>query len=233
MNVISVYVGVMRALRAVLRSIGLLGLLEKSQSRPLVWIRSLFAIYDLDDMIKLSLPWWTFEAATEVDRILSENPGARVFEWGSGASTLWLAARAKEIISIEHDSAWATKVQARLDSSSFGAKVSLVHIPSEASGEITSQKRGFARQFFDNYVAAIDAFDGQFDFIVIDGRAREACLSKAVSRLSPGGRILLDDFKRERYQQAVRQLGLSVEIKDGLAVSLPLPDSTALLGHPT
>lgn len=233
MRIISIYVGVMRALRAVLQAMGVLGLLEKSKRRPLVWIRSLFAIYDLDDMIKLNLPWWTFSAVTEVDRILSETPAARVFEWGSGASTLWLAARAKEVISIEHDIDWATKVQARLDASASGAKVSLVHVPSEARGEIASQKRGFAEQFFDNYVAAIDDFEGQFDLIVIDGRARQACLSKAVSRLSPGGRILLDDFKRARYREAARQLGLSIEAKDGLAVSLPLPDSTALLGHPT
>ena len=223
------YVKMFRGLRAILRPTGVLGWLEKRKSRGARWLRSLFAIYDLDDLIKLNLPWWTFDAIDAVDDILAAHPEARVFEWGSGASTLWLAARAKEVISIEHDMDWAREVQLRLDKSPNGSKVSLSHVGSQTEGNISSNKRGFEGQFFDDYVAAIGNTQGQFDLIVIDGRAREACLNIAIARLAPGGRILLDDFKRKRYRDAVAKSELSVETKDGLAVCLPLPDSTALL----
>ncbi|MCG3268811.1 class I SAM-dependent methyltransferase [Yoonia sp. I 8.24] len=204
-------------------------LLERHKSRRARWFRSLFAIYDLDDLIHLELPWWTFDAIEAVDEILAARPDARVLEWGSGASTLWLAARAKQVTSIEHDLDWAREVQLRLDASPNGSKVALHHVGSQTKGNIGSNKRGFDGQFFDDYVAAIGDVSGDFDLIVIDGRAREACLTAAISRLAPGGVILLDDFKRKRYRDAASASGLSVDAKEGLAVCLPLPDSTALL----
>jgi hypothetical protein len=117
----------------------------------------------------------------------------------------------------------------RLDASPNGSRVKLHHVGSQVKGNIGSDKRGFGGQFFDDYVAAIGDTSGYFDLIVIDGRAREACLTAAISRLAPGGFILLDDFKRKRYRDAASASGLSVDAKDGLAVCLPLPDSTALL----
>lgn len=231
MSLRGIYVTGMHGLREGLRKTGTLGWLERRQGRPARWLRSLFAIYDLDDLARLGLPWWTFEAIDAVDAALAATPQARVFEWGSGASTLWLATRAGEVVSVEHDGDWARMVQERLDQRPEGARVSLRHVPARSAGTIGSRKRGFEDQYFDDYVAAIRAVEGQFDLIVIDGRAREACLAAAVSRLAPGGRILVDDFKRARYRAAARASGLATECKDGLAVCLPLPDSTALLSR--
>lgn len=233
MSLSQLYVNFMHGLRVILRSVGALSWLEKCENRRARWLRSLLAIYDLDDLIQLKLPWWTFDAVEAIDEILVKKQNARVFEWGSGSSTLWLAARAKEVVSVEHDGAWAREVQAHLDASSEGSKVSLSHVGPQTDGHIRSKKRGFEGQFFDNYVAAILDTQGKFDLIVIDGRAREACLTMAVARLAPGGRILLDDFRRKRYREAVNSSGLSVETKDGLAVCLPFPDSTALLSRAT
>lgn len=224
-----IYVGIIRALRRILDAFDGLRWLERREGRFARWLRSLFAIYDLDDLIYLQLPWWTFAAVDHVDAFLLSRPNARVFEWGSGASTFWLAARAAEVNSVEHDPGWARDVQARLDATEHLAKLEYRHIPAQFLGEIGSQKQGFAGQFFDNYVDAIDEFSGSFDLIVIDGRAREACLKKAICRLSKGGRIVLDDFNRRRYRDAVMQTGLQIDDKRGLAVCLPLPDSTAIL----
>ena len=90
------YVLLVRSLREVLRRIGLLSVLDRWARRSPTgrWVRSWFAIYDLEDLRTLDLPWWTLDAAEKVARYLETRPEARVFEWGSGASTLWLARRA-------------------------------------------------------------------------------------------------------------------------------------------
>jgi hypothetical protein len=82
------YVAVIRGTRGVVEALGLLKALEKSQNRHLLWARSLFSIYDSRDLIHLDLPWWTFKAADALAVRLAEMGGqARVFEFGTGAST--------------------------------------------------------------------------------------------------------------------------------------------------
>lgn len=62
---------------------------------------------------------------------------------------------------------------------------------------------------FSSYVKAIDRFnDGFFDLVVIDGRARQSCISQARSKIRKGGILLLDNADREHY------LTLNPEMKD-------------------
>ncbi|HEY0953010.1 MAG TPA: hypothetical protein VGD85_22645, partial [Nocardioides sp.] len=105
------YVTVLRVARAVLAATGLLRVLDAAarRSRTALWVRSWLAIYDLDDMLALDVPWWTFAAADAVEDFLRARPGARVLEWGSGASTVWLARRAGSVVTVEHDPAWAAR----------------------------------------------------------------------------------------------------------------------------
>jgi hypothetical protein len=220
------YVRTMRALRSLAGALGILATMERSPRRWVRWLRSLFAIYDIDDLVHLDLPWWTFEAVDVVDDFLRCHPNARVFEWGSGASTVWLARRAGKVMSIEHDAAWADRVRARL----IGCgNVELRVVPATLVGRIASTKRGFAGQYFDDYVAALAATPGDFDLIVIDGRAREACLAAASAKLAPGGAIIFDDTCRQRYRTAIAASGLHLRRCSGLAVCLPYYDATDIL----
>ena len=41
------------------------------------------------------------------------QPHLKVFEYGAGNSSLWWAARVAEVVSVEHDAAWAGRVAAR------------------------------------------------------------------------------------------------------------------------
>lgn len=224
------YVRVVHALRALLRVLGVLTLLERlsSRSRVATWLRSLVAIHDLDEMTRLDVPWWTFDSRDEVAGFLSRRPRARVFEWGSGASTLWLASRAGEVHSVEHDAGWAAALSPRLP-----VNVALTVVaPTPATRPVVgSAKPGHAGLEFSPYVAAIDAVDGAFDVIVIDGRAREACLERAVDRLAPDGLIVFDNVDRQRYRRAIGALGAQVEVVTtrGLTPALPYPTRTALL----
>ncbi|WP_419904827.1 class I SAM-dependent methyltransferase [Kiloniella sp.] len=212
-----------------LRGINLLAVLEKPKNRPSKWFRSLFAIYDLDDMVHLGLPWWTFDAVEFVESFLEERKDARVFEWGSGASTIWLSKHSSEVVSVEHDPKWSERVGCLIENFS---NTTLKAVPPKLSGCIRSNRKGYEDQFFDDYVQSIHEEEGKFDLIVIDGRARESCLTEAAKKLAEGGYILFDDTKRICYQTAIKKSGLRQRRLSGLAVCLPLPDATDLLSHP-
>lgn len=228
------YIRGVRAAGTPLRAAGVLGRLEgrAPRSRAATWAASLFAIHDVDGLGRLDVPWWTFDAADRVAARLRGHPGARVFEWGSGASTLWLAARAGEVHSVEHHAGWAEVLTPRLPAHVELRVVAPVATPTPA---VPSAKPGHADLDFSAYVATIDDVPGDFDVVVIDGRAREACLARAVDRLAPGGVIVFDNVDRRRYVDAIDRTlqatgdRLSLTMTRGLTPALPYPTRTALL----
>ena len=224
------YIRVVRLLAAPLRTSGILGALERRtpRSRLATWVVSLFAIHDLDGLGRLDVPWWTFDSAEQVAAFLRGRADAHVFEWGSGASTLWLAARAASVHSVEHHPGWAEHLSPRLPDNVTLRVVEPVRTPVP---DAPSAKPGHAGLDCADYVAAIDDVPGAFDVVVIDGRAREACLARAVERVSPGGIIVFDNVDRRRYVEAIDAVGdrLVVTVTRGLTPALPYPTRTALL----
>ena len=182
----------------------------------------------MDGLGRLDLPWWTFDSADRVAAYLREHPAARVFEWGSGASTLWLAARAGSVHSVEHHAGWAAQLSPRLPDN---VVLRVVEPVETSTPSVPSAKPGHAGLDFADYVAAIDDVTGSFDVVVIDGRAREACLARAVERLAPDGIIVFDNVDRRRYVDAIDTLGdrVAVTMTRGLTPALPYPTRTALL----
>jgi hypothetical protein len=226
------YVTGIRALRRLLAALGVLALLDRwaARSRAGLWVRSLFSIYDLEDLLPYDVPWWTFKAADEVTAFLEARPDARVFEWGSGASTAWLSRRAGSVTSVEHDSGWADLVRPVLPRN---ASVRVVEpVPATGRpGEQLSQKSGFEGLDFDAYVAAVDDTDERFDLVVVDGRARTSCFRRAVTRLAPGGVLVFDNVDRRRYRDAIAASPVPVDVTwtRGLTPALPYPTRTALV----
>ncbi|MEZ5744002.1 MAG: class I SAM-dependent methyltransferase [Sphingomonadaceae bacterium] len=225
------YVSVMRALKGAMAPTGLLdGEPDVSEERYRHWLQSLFAIYDIDALIRLDVPWWTYDAIDAVEQFLGQRTGARVYEYGSGASTVWLTKRAGKVLSVDHDKDWIEFSAPRL--AELG-NATVAHVPADATarpGErCGSGKSGYSEQTFTDYVRSIDAHEGQFDLIVIDGRARAACLRHAAGRLAPNGMIVFDNSHRRRYRPAIADSGLGETVLRGLVPSLPLPDQTSLL----
>lgn len=226
------YVAAIRIVRVPLRLLGILGWLEKHRdNRAVLWFRSLFAIYDFDDLVSLDLPWWTFDSITMIDKYLQANAAARVFEFGSGASTVWLSKRAGEVHSVEHDVDWLAMVRSKL------SEVGNVHLHGiEVTGiasddAIRSAKDGWTDFDFRPYVQALADVGGEFDLIIIDGRARSHCMDAARGYLSPTGIILFDNSHRSRYRQSIEQSGLERIETKGLTSCLPTPDATTLLAR--
>lgn len=133
----------------------------------------------------------------------------RVFEFGSGGSTLFFSRHAGHVYSIEHDPEWAEKVRTELRLLNRSNWELDVRPPIEISGNIptystTSFTSTFrpevnARLSFQDYVCSIEQFQ-QLDFVFIDGRARMSCIAEALPRVRPGGYIFLDNSERESYR---------------------------------
>ena len=86
-----------------------------------------------------------------------------------------------------------------------------------------SAKEGHKGLDFAAYVHAIDDAGGPFDLIVIDGRAREACLRAAIPHLADNGLIVFDNTRRKRYREAIAAAPVSVQRTDRADPDAPLP----------
>src|SRR3546814_21072590 len=123
-------------------------------------------------MIALGLPWWNVAATREVAEFLRARPKAHVFEYGAGASTIWLARHAAGVVSVEHHAEWhqrLTKEVVRYPG------IQLLHRELEGDASID----------------AMDGATGTFDLIVVDGRRCTQCLARAIPHLATGGLIRL------------------------------------------
>jgi hypothetical protein len=144
------------------------------------WVRTGVLRRDLAD---LGLPWFTLPAARFLDGEISQ--GMEVFEWGSGASTLFFARRGCRVTSAEHDVTWAARTRVRV------AAHPHVHVREFAGPD-------------EAYVGAIDSAPaGSLDMVVVDGRRRCDCFMRALSRVKPGGWLILDDSERPAYRSCL------------------------------
>lgn len=164
--------------------------------------------------LELGLPWITFPVIDWLNGYL--NKRSRVFEWGSGGSTVFLTSRAREIVSIEHDAKWYKDVKAKL-------KLDHVHNCDYrlVKPQTTPRKKQWDRipgqyktvdaqtikNHFHDYCAQINEFpEAYFDLVIVDGRARSSCVYHAMTKVKPGGWILLDNSEREDYRPGIKAL---------------------------
>ncbi|HJN04241.1 MAG TPA: class I SAM-dependent methyltransferase [Alphaproteobacteria bacterium] len=222
-----------RGARAFLGRLGVLGWMERPRETDrLLFLRTMLAFHDAADMARLDLPWWTVRASRRVDAFLRGRSGSAVaFEYGSGASTLWLARRCKTVYSVEHDPAWAARIEALAHGFN---NVHLIHRapePVARDAAFESQFPGWGRTGFEAYVRAIDSAPGPFDLIAIDGRCRSQCLRAALGKLAAGGLIVLDNSNRRRYRAAIEASGLHTARLRGWAPAIPYLEETMLLAR--
>jgi predicted O-methyltransferase YrrM len=198
-------------------------------------LRTLYAIHDVDDLVNLDIPWWTYGAIDAVEEHLRALGGAaRVFEFGSGASTVWLGRRSANVYSVEHDDTFGDVMRRVLVDAQVMDAVNLIEVRPSTSAEpkVRSGRTGEDALDFAEYVNALAKTGGLFDVICVDGRARVTCALAAVEHLAPDGILVWDDSQRPRYADGMRRTGLRVRRFRGFAPSLPYPRETALLTRP-
>lgn len=230
MPVRNAYVAAVRKIRTPLARVGVLDWLERHRrSTFFFWLRSLFAIHDIDDMVRLGVPWWTFPSIRLVDRFLSARPGAKVFEFGAGASTAWLAARAGSVYFVEHDPVWYPRV-VRVVRGFANVRGRLCEARRHAApGRWSSARRGWTDRSFQDYVGAIREPGETFDLVIVDGRCRIRCLEAAADCLREDGLIVFDNSVRWRYRAAIARSGMHTLNAFGFSPAAPYPGCTTLL----
>jgi len=130
-------------------------------------------------------PWYTRGAINILETIL--QPNFEAFEFGSGASTIWIAQRVKFLTTVEHDPIWYDRVKKALEVTGLKEKV-------ELRKEILGS----------SYENAINScLDSSLDAVFIDGRERIACIQNSIPKLKSGGVLCLDNADRGRYGPGV------------------------------
>ena len=128
------------------------------------------------------VPWFTYPAIDFLTQII--KPTWRVFEWGSGYSTLWWANRVQTVTSVEDNRDWFETIQPRMP-----ANASLLWRADESA-----------------YVGALSEQGGCFDLIVIDGSHRNACARVATAQAARAELIVFDNADVETHRDGVELL---------------------------
>lgn len=192
------------------------------------WLASLPRVHDSLAIAELDVPWWTYHSIDVVEAWLEARRGpTSVFEYGSGASTLWLAGRTTKVDSVEHHAGFASMMRSAIDAPHVSLRT--VEPVASSSPRIRSGKEGHEGLDFYDYVHAIDDADGPYDVVVIDGRAREACLLAAVDHLAEDGLIIFDNSARRRYRPTIERVAGRERRLRGLTPTLPYPEQTSLI----
>lgn len=143
-------------------------ILSRHPADALRWTKSMVA---RRRPLSYPIPWLTFSAIRALEKVAI--PGMRIFEYGSGHSTLYWANRGMEVHAVEDDEEWHGILQPRL------GHFKAAHLYLETSPS--------------SYVSSISVAGGMFDIVVVDGSYRKYCLALAVNHVKPGGLLVVDN----------------------------------------
>lgn len=125
------------------------------------------------------IPWYTYSCINFLSA--RGNRIERVFEFGSGNSTLFWSELAREVVALEHDEDFYKHMSGKIPSN-----VKYHHIGLVYGGE---------------YSRFLNNMNEKFDLIVIDGRDRVNCAKNCIESLSVHGVIVWDNTERKNYEE--------------------------------
>jgi hypothetical protein len=167
--------------------------------------------------IDYEMPWWSFRSITRADNLLI---GKRIFEYGTGGSTLRFAKIAAKVVSVEDDLGWMNEVQVRLKKEKI-SNVDIRLCPFDFKNPVNFESS--------EYIKAVDGED--WDIVIIDGqdwsfKQRLSCFRRVEPLMLPGTIIIVDDFWR--YEELLNSnRATSVEIYESVGPSRIGVTSTA------
>jgi hypothetical protein len=170
------------------------------------WRRTLSRKNDINSF-DIETPWYNYGAINWVKKNIKSH--MRVFEYGSGGSTLYYAKHVKEIISVEHNEKWFEEVKKR--TSRYHNVDIVLQEPdilekNENCNFLSYTFKEYQGLNFERYVRIIENYpDDYFDLIVIDGRCRHMCLEFSMKKVKKGGWIIFDNSERLNNYNAIQK----------------------------
>jgi hypothetical protein len=137
------------------------------------------------------LPWYTYPIIDFLKYRTFE--GKVVLEFGGGQSTLWWAARASHVVTLEGDYEWHNKIKQTMP-----ANVDLHYVLMTDPATNVSQV---------NDVLASKPLQ-EYDVIIIDGLYREEMVAIACRFLAPNGIIICDNSEGFEIYDRFKERGL-------------------------
>ena len=144
------------------------------------WFRSVWEGASVDAEGK-PIPWIAYPALRFIEKRIPAD--ATIFECGSGNSTLWWAARVKQVIACEAHADWHAHVSGLAPENARVLRVDEAEYPDVLVKQSPSP-----------------------DVIVIDGGDRCACADAAISAVNDAGVIIWDDSNRPEYAEGIARL---------------------------
>lgn len=127
-------------------------------------------------------PWIAPDAAVFLEHWF--KPTDKGFEFGSGRSTAWIAEQVAHITSIEKNREWYEKVKVNLENSK------------QNNWELILEEL-IDSDHVDDYTKVLrDQNDNSLDFVVNDADHRDIVTRDSISKIKPGGILVLDNSER-------------------------------------
>jgi len=164
------------------------------------------------DASGVPIPWYTYPAVEYLKQL--DFRDRTVFEFGAGNSTLFWAAAARRVVSVEDDAGWFERMRPRLP----------------ANCELILETD------LDEYPRTVARAGERYDVIVVDGAARGKtrikCSRHALAQLREGGMIILDnsDWLPESTR-VLREAGLIQVDMTGFAPISSATSTTSFFLH--
>lgn len=142
------------------------------------------------------LPWMSQKEQDVLLEAIATLKPQKCLEWGAGFSTVFFTKYLEPTstwLSIEHNKEWYDLMHSK----DLPKGVGLTHIAQDNPDYEIKISDGT----YEDFKAYVEHPKGKFDFILIDGRARSACLRKAFELVNDNGLVVMHDANRDIYHE--------------------------------
>ena len=148
---------------------------------------------------KIDSPYMKYKEIALLKELLIKLKPERCLEYGCGYSSLFypkILTKGATWMSVEHNEQWYSEITKK----NLNKNVEIFHINANNMNFIDEGEY----KDFSSYVNFPES-KGKFDFILIDGMARKACIEKAKTLLSENGVIVVHDSNRSAYHEEIKK----------------------------
>jgi len=146
-------------------------------------------------------PWLPVEAIEFLENNLSSSGIG--FEFGSGSSSFWFSKLTSKLYSIESDISWHKMMLGLAEENSItNIKFSCISCDMLPIWDNDTEIGGG----YDLYSNKITEYDFNFDYILVDGVARSLCIKNSISKINPGGFLIIDNAERPAYWESMKNI---------------------------